>query len=91
MTMSGDVINEIQSFNYLAFLVQRDEGFGIDVKHRMKCGWMKCREASCRKGRSSSVVEIKMLTWMNGVTKRDRMRYKEYWCSKIDSGQCERK
>jgi len=44
MTISGDdVIGEIESFKYLGPFVQRNEGFVVDVKHRIKCVWMKWR------------------------------------------------
>jgi len=38
MTISGDVIGEFESFKYLGSFVQRDRGFGMDVKLRVKCG-----------------------------------------------------
>jgi len=41
MTISCDVIGEIESFKYLGSFVKRDEGFEMDLKHRIKCGWMK--------------------------------------------------
>jgi hypothetical protein len=46
MTMSGDVIGEIENHKYLGSFVQKDGGFSIDIKHRIKCSWMKWREAS---------------------------------------------
>jgi len=46
MPLNGDVIGEIESFKYFGSFVQRDGGFGMDVKHRIKRGWMKWREAS---------------------------------------------
>jgi len=45
MAISGDVIGESKSFKYLGSFVQMDGGFGMDVKYRIKCGWMKWREA----------------------------------------------
>jgi len=46
MTISTD-IDEVnpKSFKYLGSFEQRDGGFVVDVKHRIKCGWMKRREA----------------------------------------------
>jgi hypothetical protein len=41
MTISDDVIGEVDSFKYLGSFVEKDGGFGMDVKHRMKCSWMK--------------------------------------------------
>jgi len=38
MTISGDVIDEVKSFKYLGSLIQKDRGFGMAVKHRIKCG-----------------------------------------------------
>jgi hypothetical protein len=43
MTISDDVIDEFENFKYL---VQNDDGFGMDVKHRIKCGWIKWRKTS---------------------------------------------
>jgi len=43
MTISGNVMGEVESFKYLGSLVQRDGNFGMDVKHRIMCGWMKWR------------------------------------------------
>jgi len=41
MTISGDVIGEVQRFKHLGYFIQRDGGFGMNIKHRIKCGWMK--------------------------------------------------
>jgi hypothetical protein len=45
--ISGDVVGEAENFKYFfkymwSFL-QKDGDFGIDVKHRFKCGWIKWR------------------------------------------------
>jgi len=39
--ISGDVIVEVGSFEYLGSFVKKDGGFVVDVKHRIKCSWMK--------------------------------------------------
>jgi hypothetical protein len=44
-TISCDMIGEVENFKYLGLFVQKDTGFGMDVKHRIKCGWMKWRKA----------------------------------------------
>jgi len=44
MTISGDAIGEVESCKYLGSLAQND---GVDVKRRIKCGWVNCREALC--------------------------------------------
>jgi hypothetical protein len=46
MTISGDVKGEFENFKYLGSFVQKGGVFGIDVKHRIKCGRLKWREAS---------------------------------------------
>jgi len=38
MTISSDAISKFEGFEYLGSFVQRYGSFGIDVKHRMKCG-----------------------------------------------------
>jgi len=43
--MTISVISEVVSFKYLGYFLQRDGGFGMDVKNRIKCGWIKWREA----------------------------------------------
>jgi len=46
MTMSGNKVSEVESFKYLGFFVQKNGGFDEDVKHGIKCGWIKRREVS---------------------------------------------
>jgi len=46
MTISGDEVNEVESFKYLGSFVQMNGGFDKDVKHKIKCRWIKWREAS---------------------------------------------
>jgi len=42
-----DEAREVGSFKYLGVpIVQENGGFDEDVKHRIKCGWIKLREAS---------------------------------------------
>jgi len=38
-------IGEVDGFKYLGLFVQEDGSFGMEVKHRIKCVWMKWREA----------------------------------------------
>jgi hypothetical protein len=47
MKINGNV----GDFKYLGSFVQKGGGFGMDVKHRIKCGLMKWREVlgSCNK------------------------------------------
>jgi len=44
-TISSDVIGEVANFKYLESFVQKDRDFVVDVKHKIKYGWMKWREA----------------------------------------------
>jgi hypothetical protein len=109
MTISGVEVSEVESFKYLGSFVQKNGGLDEDVKHRIKCGWMKWREASgvlCDKRipirlkgkfyksvvrpamlygsecwavdkkieQRMSVAEMRMLRWMSGVTREDRIR-----------------
>jgi hypothetical protein len=46
MIICDNLISEVENFKYLRLCVQKDEGFGMDVKLRIKCGWMKWREVS---------------------------------------------
>jgi len=43
MTISGDIIGELEKFKYLGSFIQRDRGFVVDVKYRIKRRWMKWR------------------------------------------------
>ena len=109
MQLGEDSVGEVERFKYLGSVVQKDGGFEEDVKNRIKCGWMKWREASgvlCDrrmpirlKGKfyktvvrpamlygsecwavdkkteqRLSVAEMRMLRWMSGVTREDRIR-----------------
>jgi hypothetical protein len=38
VTISGDVIGEIENFKYLGSFIQKKVGFGMDVKHRIYFG-----------------------------------------------------
>jgi len=44
MTISNEGIGEIVSFRYVGSFVQRDGGFMVDVKCRIKCDRMKWRD-----------------------------------------------
>jgi hypothetical protein len=37
MTLSGYIISEMENFRYIGLFVQKDAGFGLDIKHRIKC------------------------------------------------------
>jgi len=41
MTIDGDEIKEVECFKYLGSFGQKNEGFDEDVKHRIRCGWIK--------------------------------------------------
>jgi hypothetical protein len=41
VTISGNVIGEVNIYKYLGSFVQKDEVFGVNVKHRINCGWIK--------------------------------------------------
>jgi hypothetical protein len=36
MAIIGDVIGKAENFKYLGTFMQKDKGFGMDVKHRIK-------------------------------------------------------
>ena len=109
MKMGDDEVGEVDKFKYLGSVVQNNGGNEEDVKNRIKCGWLKWREASgvlCDrrmpirlKGKfyktvvrpamlygsecwavdkkteqRMSVAEMRMLRWMSGVTREDRIR-----------------
>lgn len=38
------VIDEIYKFKYLESFVSLDGGYGLEVKHKIKCNWMKWRK-----------------------------------------------
>jgi len=44
MKINGDEVNEVESFHYLGFHVQKNGGFDDDMKHRINFGWIKWRE-----------------------------------------------
>ena len=44
--LNEDVVKEVEKFKYLGSVVQKDGGFEEDIKHRIKCGRVKWREAS---------------------------------------------
>jgi len=44
MTIRGNVIGEVERFKYLVSFVERNGSFVVDVKHRIKCGWMKWKK-----------------------------------------------
>ncbi|KAL4126178.1 hypothetical protein QTP88_010404 [Uroleucon formosanum] len=46
MAVGGDTIKKVEYFKYLGSVVPKDGDFGMDLKHRMKCGWMKWRDVS---------------------------------------------
>jgi len=46
MTKNGNKLSEVESFNYLGFILQKNGGFVENVKHRIIGGWIKWREAS---------------------------------------------
>jgi hypothetical protein len=41
MTIRGEVIGVVENIKYLGSFVQKDGSFSMDIKHRIKCGWMK--------------------------------------------------
>lgn len=48
MSISSDVMGKIENFkySYLGSFIQKNKSLGIDVKHKIKCSWMKWRVAS---------------------------------------------
>lgn len=38
MKMSGNEVNEVESFKYLKLVLHIDRGFEKDIKHMIKCG-----------------------------------------------------
>jgi hypothetical protein len=41
MTISSDMLGEVENFKYLGSFVQKDWGYGMDIEQRIKCGWVK--------------------------------------------------
>jgi hypothetical protein len=41
ITLNGYVIVKVNNFKYFGSFIQKDGGSGMDVEHRIKCGWMK--------------------------------------------------
>jgi len=41
-----DEVSEVEIFKYLGSFVQKNGGNDEGVKHRIKCGWIKWKEAS---------------------------------------------
>jgi len=46
MIVGGHKVKEVENFKYLRSLVQKNGGFDEDVKHRIRCRWIKWWEAS---------------------------------------------
>lgn len=46
MKLSGDEVDEIEKLKYLESVIQKDMGVEEDMKHRIKCSWMKWRKTS---------------------------------------------
>jgi hypothetical protein len=45
ITIIGDVIGEVENFKYFGSILLMGGSFGMDVKHRIKYGWVKWKEA----------------------------------------------
>lgn len=46
MTIIGNIIGDVDSFKYLRSFIKRDGCFFVDIKHWIKCNWIKERELS---------------------------------------------
>jgi len=46
VNMVSEVVDKVDSFKYLGSVLQKNGRFDKDIMHRIKCGWMKWREAS---------------------------------------------
>ena len=46
LTKLMDIVTQKDTFRYLGSMLQKDGGIDEDVNHRIKAGWMKCRQAS---------------------------------------------
>ena len=115
VSLEGHVVPKKNTFRYLRSMLQRDGDIDEDVKHRVKAGWMKWRQASgvlCDKRipqkpqklkgkfyrtairpamlygaecwptkrrhvQQLSVAEMRMLRWICGHTRLDRVRNDE--------------
>ncbi|XP_075096420.1 uncharacterized protein LOC142174513 [Nicotiana tabacum] len=73
--LDTQVIARRESFKYLGSIIQKDREIDEDATHRIGAGWMKLRLASgvlCDK--NMRVAEMRMLRWMCGHTRLDRIR-----------------
>ncbi|KAH1221810.1 hypothetical protein GmHk_12G035141 [Glycine max] len=81
----GDrIIPQVTRFKYLGSVIQDDGEIEGDVNHRIQAGWMKWRKASgvlCDAKAVKSqhetkvgVAEMRMLRWMCGRTRQDKIR-----------------
>lgn len=39
--LKSDEVNEVERFEYLGSVLQKNGSFKEDIKHRNKCGWIK--------------------------------------------------
>ncbi|KAF3634505.1 putative early nodulin-93-like [Capsicum annuum] len=79
--LDSQVVCKRDSFKYLGFMIQGNGEIDEDVSHRIGAGWMKWRLASaeCWPVKNShiqklKVAEMRMLRWMCGFTRADRVR-----------------
>ncbi|KAL5188110.1 hypothetical protein HKD37_05G013655 [Glycine soja] len=84
------IIPQVTRFKYLGSVIQDDGEMEGDVNHRIQVGWMKWRKASgvlCdakvpiklkgkfyRTANKVGVAEMRMLRWMCGKTRQDKIR-----------------
>ncbi|XP_070031783.1 uncharacterized protein [Nicotiana tomentosiformis] len=79
--LASQVIPKKVSFKYLGSVIQEDGEIDKDVTHRIGVGWMKWRLASgilydnrCLRNLKIKVAEMRMLRWMCGHTRLDKIR-----------------
>ena len=72
--LSGDIVGEVERFKYLGSVVQNNGDFEEDMKHRVKCGWIKWREAS------GVLCDKRIPVWLKGkfykIVVRPAMMYR---------------